>query len=198
MKSLIAGFAVLLHLTVTGQTPSLVINVIMDSAKMNFTRYKIEMKICEPKKMSEHGNWFSHDTSAINFASLTPADITCGDYFDKGMPERIAGPEDEPLINRFKFSNQLFAWENIFVFKISNQSSRAWWPEMYIVMPVKYKSFATFIDLTNIQFQSGKVVFLDELKGTYENSHLVVRQSLKNEKGVDVKDFSLKELLGKE
>jgi hypothetical protein len=197
MKILLLGLTVFLSLSSTAQSPSLTINVIMDSANMNFTRYKIEMKICVPKKMSEHGNWFSHDTSAINFASLKPADITCGGYFDKGTPEQISGPEDEPLINRFKFSNQLFAWENIFVFKISNQSSRAWWPEMYIVMPVKYKSFATFIDLTNIQFQSGKVLVIDELKGSYENSHLVVRQSLTNEKGVEVRHFPLKELLEK-
>jgi hypothetical protein len=47
-----------------------------------------------------------------------------GGYFDNGMPTLISGEEEE-LFNRFKFSNQVFAWEKIFLFRISNQSSRS-------------------------------------------------------------------------
>lgn len=167
----------------------------MDSAKAGFTRYKIEMKICKPKKMTERGNWFSHDTSRIDFASLKANDIDCGEYFDKGTPELISGPDEKPPFNRFEFSGQVFAWEQIYVFKISNWSSRGWWPEMYIVIPIKYKSFRTRIDITDIEFLSGKVIFLKELNAAYDESLLNIRQSLKNEKGVKADGFPVEKLL---
>jgi hypothetical protein len=191
------GVLLIYHLSVNAQSPGLTINVIMDSLKTGYTRYKIEMKICEPLKKTERGSWFSHDTSAIDFISLKPEAVNCGGYFDKGMPELISGQEEEIRFNEFKFSNQVFAWEKIFVFKISNRSSRGWWPEMYIVMPVKYKSFKTHIDLTGIEFLSGKVIFLTEVNALYHESLLVVRQSLENEKAIDVNDFLLKWLLEK-
>ena len=197
MKNLVFGFAILLQLTVAAQSPGLTINVIMDSTKFDHASYKIEMKICEPKKMTERGGWFSHDTSTIDFASLKMKDINCGEYFDNGMPTFISGKEEKPSFNKFNFSNQVFAWEKIFVFKISNWSSRGWWPEMYIVIPMTYKSFRTHIDITDIEFLSGKVVFLTELNASYDESKLNIRQSLKNEKAVEVKGFPLQELLEK-
>jgi hypothetical protein len=106
----------------------------------------------------------------------------------------ISGKE-EKTYNRFEFSNQVFAWEKILVFKISNSSSRGWNSEMYIVLPVKFKSFITYIDLTSIEFLSGKVVFLTDINAGYEKSSQVIRQSLKDAKPVEVKDFQLKELL---
>jgi hypothetical protein len=124
-------------------------------------------------------------------------DIDCGEYFDKGTPTLISGQEKELPFNRFEFSNQVFAWEKIFVFKISNRSSRGWWPEMYIVIPMKYKSFRTHIDITDIEFLSGKVVFLTELNASYDESLLNIRQSLKDVKAVEVRDFPLEELLEK-
>ncbi|MEI9807912.1 MAG: hypothetical protein WDO16_08615 [Bacteroidota bacterium] len=197
MKGIVLSIFILSCLTIYSQSPSLGIHVRMDSAKTGSVRYKIEMKMCEPKTKTEKGSWFSHDTSAIDFISLKADDITCGDYFSKGMPELISGTEEKMPANSFTFSNQVFAWEKIFVFKISNQSSRAWWPEMYIVMPVKYKSFLTYIDLSGIEFQSGKVIFLNEYTALQNESALYVRQSLKNAATSDVKDFPLKELLVK-
>jgi len=194
MKKLIAGFTVLFHLTATAQSPGLTINVIMDSVKADGTRYKIEMKICEPKKMTERGDWFTHDTSTIDFTSLKPTDINCGEYLDKGAPTLISGKE-EKTYNHFKFSNQIIAWEKILVFKISNASSRGWSPEMYIILPVKLKSFVTNIDLAGVEFVSGKIIFLADENGTYEKSSLVIRQSLKDAKTVEVKNFHLKDLL---
>jgi hypothetical protein len=195
MKSLLLAAIILLHFAASAQSPYLSILVKMDSAKAEFTRYKIEMKICKPKKMTEKGGWFTHDTSNINFASLKAADIKCDEYFDKGMPERISGQEEERPINQFEFGNQVFAWEEIYVFKISNRSSRGWYPEMYIVIPIKYKSFRTYIDITDIEFQSGKVIFLTNANTFYDESKLNIRQSLKNEKGTQVKDFFLREIL---
>lgn len=198
MKILILGFILLLHLTATAQSPGLTINIIMDSAKLDFTLYKIEMKICKPKKMTERGSWFSHDTSTIDFASLNANDIECGEYFDKGMGEPLTYNKEEILFNKFEFANQVFAWEKIFVFKISNWSSRGWQPEMYIVMPVKYKSFQTSIEITDIENLSGKVVFLSDVNASYDESKLNIRQSLKDAKAVELKGFPLKEMIEKE
>ena len=198
MKYLVLLIFCLVRIASIGQSPYLSILLKMDSIKSDGIRYKIEMNICEPKKMTEIGDWFSHDTSAIDFGSLKSNDINCGGWFDKGTPTLISGTEEE-LINQFKFSNQVFAWEKIFVFRISNRSSRGWIPEMYIVMPMKYKSFWTHIDIPDIAFQPGKVIFLNDMKGIYGETdgskHLSFNQSLKNEKGVDVKTFPLKDLL---
>src|SRR5437868_12291198 len=125
MKSLLSGILVLLHFTASSQSPILTINVIMDSVKADGIRYKIQMNICRPKKMTERGSWFSHDTSTIDFTSLKSNDIECGGYFDKGMPTLISGDEEE-LINQFKFSGQVFVWEEIYVFRISDHGSRGW------------------------------------------------------------------------
>ena len=196
MKLPITGIILLFHLAALAQSPGLTINVRMDSAKAGFTRYKIEMKICEPQKMTEQGGWFTHDTSRINFASLKANEISCGEYFDKGTPTLISGKEEKKY-NQFEFSGQVFAWEKIFIFRISNWSSRGWHPEMYIAIPIRYKSFRTTIDINEIEFQEGKVIFLTDLKGVYDDKKLSFTQSLKNEKGVGVKTFPLKELLEK-
>jgi len=197
MKKLMVGLALLYPFTVTAQSPGLTINVLMDSIKADGIRYKIEMKICKPKKMTQRGDWFSHDTSIIDFASLKTNDIDCGEYFDKGTPILISGEEKKPPFNQFEFSNQVFAWERIYIFRISNSSSRGWLPEMYVVLPIKYKSFRTSVDLTGIEFQSGKVLFLTDVNAAYTENTLLIQQSLKGKKTVEVKTFPLKELLGK-
>jgi hypothetical protein len=127
---------------------------------------------------------------------LKPGDFDCGDYFDNGLPTLISGQEERKPINQFEFGGQLFAWEHLFIYRISNMSSRGWISEMYIVVPVKYKSFRTKINISNIEFQSGKVVFLTDLEGKYDEKYLVLSQSLKNKKGIVAKDFPLKVLLG--
>jgi len=177
-----------------GQSPHTSIFVKMDSLKAVSTHYKIEMKICEIKS-SERGGWFTHDTSKINFNTLKTSDLSCGEYFEKGLPTLISGQEEKEPINQFEYGNQLFAWEHIFVYKISNMSSRGYMPEMYIVVPVKYKSFRTKIDISDIEFQSGKVIFITDLEGKYDDKILTLSQSLKNKKGIYEKDFPLKDIL---
>ena len=159
MRPLLSSFILLCNIAWT-QSPGLTILIKMDSAKTVSTKYKIEMKICESKKMTERGDWFSHDTSKIDFANLKPGDINCGEYFDKGAPTPISGKEEKSPFNKFEFIGQVFVWEKIFVFKISDWSSRGWHPEMYIVIPMKYKSFRTHIDLTDIEIWRVKWFFL--------------------------------------
>lgn len=103
MKYTLLTTAILIHLTATAQSPHLSFILKMDSLKSLNVRYKIEMNICKPKKMTERGSWFSHDTTTIDFALLKANDIECGGYFDKGMPTLISGEEEEE-INQFQFS----------------------------------------------------------------------------------------------
>jgi hypothetical protein len=194
MKGIISSCLLLFTINAFAQSPYLSILVKMDSVKAESTRYKIEMKICEPKKMTERGDWFTHDTSTINFASLKENEIECGKYFDNGMPTLISG-EEEKKINQFEFGNQVFAWEKIFVFAISDQSSRGWNPPMFILMPMKYKSFVTKISLTNIQFQSGKVIFLNDYMGSIKGMNITIEESLQNKNGKEVKSFPLRSIL---
>ncbi len=195
MKTFAVAILVFLKLTATAQSPYLSIVLKMDSVRAALIRYKIEMKICKPKKMTARSDRFSHDTSKIDFASLKATDINCGEYFDKGIGESLTYDKDEISFNKFQFSAQVFAWEEIHVFRITNYSSRAWWPPMYIVMPMKYKSFITLITLNDIEFQSGKVIFLTDPNASYEETKLNIRQSMKDVPGVEVKNFPLKSLL---
>jgi hypothetical protein len=195
MKSLLATMFFLNSLVVGGQSPYLSILLKMNSARANGKDYKIEMKVCEPKNISDRGDWFSHEISKIDFASLKSDEINCGEYFDKGTAELISGEEEEKSFNEFKYANQVFAWEKIFVFRISNWPSRGEKPEMYIVIPMKYKSFVTSIKLSDIEFHSGKVIFVTDFKTSQDGMYLNIDQSLKNQKITDLKDFPLKEVL---
>jgi hypothetical protein len=178
------------------QSPSLSLLLKMDSLEGKFSKYKIEMKFCEPTKMTKRRDRFSHDTSKIDFSSLKSKDISCGEYFssNEGLIQ-LSGGKDEVKGNSYEFSGQLFAWEKILVFKISPWSSRGWWPEMYVVVPIKHKSFITHVEFTNLVFQSGKVIFLSELNAFYDESKLSIDQSLKNEKAISVEQFNLKGIL---
>ncbi len=195
MKVFAVLVAFFLQFSAQAQSPSLTVYVEMDPVTTEAIRYKIEMKICEPVNMTERGDWFTRDTSAIDFASLKASDITCGDYFDKGTPELIMGEKDEEKPNTFKFSNHLFAWEKIIIVKFTNISSRGIHQPMYIVMPVKYKCFISSINLTAISFRAGKVIFLNDTHPVYKNNRLVINQSLKKIEGSEVEDSSLRELL---
>src|SRR5262245_10787586 len=103
---IIAFFA---QLSATAQSPYLSFILNMDSIKSSAFRYKIEMKICEPKTLSERGSWSNHEVSTIKFDSLRSKDINCGNYFDKGLPDLISGQKEKTPINQFEYGNQLFA-----------------------------------------------------------------------------------------
>jgi hypothetical protein len=195
MKKLVTFVILLFDLAAAAQSPGLTINLRMDPDKARAIHYKISMKICEPRKMTNRGGLFAHDTSAIDFTSLKAGDINCDDYFDNGMPTLISGEEEDRPFNQFKFSNQVFAWEKIFVFRISDTTSKTRQTDMYIVIPMKYKSFRTTIDIKGIVFQPGKVIFLTSLKGKYSDEKLSFKRSLKKIKGVDIKGFVLKGIL---
>ena len=182
--------------SVSAQSPALSIDLKMDSAKRDFRNYKIEMKFCEPGVKTNKGNWFGHDTSTIQFELLKASDIVCNKYLENGEGiEELSGKSTFQKLNSFKYSNQVFAWEKILVFKITNYSSRAWFPEMYIVLPIRYKSFVTKITLTDIVFESGTVIYLDGKKAEQVQGALQISYSCKDEKTIEVKEFSLREIV---
>jgi len=168
------------------QSPGLTVKLAIDSVKAGGVHFKIEMKFCEPLKRSKMSGYFTNDRSAINFNKLTEKDITCVDYIDNDEVKR-------PFY-KYRFSNQVFAWEKIIVWKIS-ASTRDWREPMYLILPVKIKSFVTFIEINNVEFEAGKYIWLDE-EGeiiTDKSQHLKV--SLTNRKGVDTDKCALKNIL---
>ncbi len=189
MKVFVIISFIVFHFSATAQSPYLSVFVKMDSVKSEDTWYKIEMKICEPKKMTKRGDVFSHDSSAIDFTSLQPGDIACQNYMQS---EKI---NEKETYNQFRFGNHIFAWEKILVFRISNRSSRGWWPEMYIVLPVKHKSFVTSISLSGIEFQSGKILFVSDPDITPGKPGLSFTKQLDGYTATEVNSSPLRTLL---
>jgi hypothetical protein len=185
MKAAFFLLFIFIHSFGFGQSPYLSVKAEMDS--ISSFHYKIEMKICELKKPGERGDWFSHDTSAINFASLKVDDIICGDYFETDDPQKPA--------DNFSFGNQVFAFEKILLFKITDVSHRNWIRPMYVVVPIKNKSFVTFINLNQIKFKEDCVIYFDEVQRKPDGTRLQISKSLKNHATTKVNNFSMKEIL---
>src|ERR1043165_10144746 len=100
MKPVLLIAAIFIQFAATAQSPYTSFILKMDSLMSLEVRYKIEMKICEPKKKTDIGNWESHEVSKIKFDSLQPNDISCEEWFDKGLPTLISGQEEEKPINQ--------------------------------------------------------------------------------------------------
>lgn len=177
------------------QSPYLSVKFTMDTAAKSNARYVIAMKFCSLKKPSPRKDWFSFEKSKVNFESLTPAGVQCGGYIENGGGyEYLAGDPDLNPFNEYEFGNQHFAFEDILVFKIVDSSAAKETPPMYVVFPVKYKSFVTNVSLTQVPFQPGKVVYLKDA-GVERASGLRLNASLKKMKGIAIKDYKLQAIL---
>jgi hypothetical protein len=152
MKELLFFSAIFISSIAFAQSPSLSTKLKMDVSSS--VKYKIEMKICEPINPSVSNGNFNNDTTTIIFKTLTSSQIKCGEY--------IFNYDGEKDYNKYNYSNQLFAWEKIIIWKIMDWSSRGWHEPMYIILPIKTKSFITHIEINNIVFQSDKVIWIDE------------------------------------
>ncbi len=187
MKKLLLALAFFYCQGAFAQSPGLIVNLTMDSIETGAVHFKIEMKICEPVNGSAIDGYFTNDSSTIDFKKLTEKDITCGRYIDNYK-------QDYPFYN-FRYDNQVFAWEKIIVWKIMNISSRAWYEPMYIILPVKIKSFITYIEIKDIEFEGGKFIWLDEEGVINKDNRQHLLASLKSRKGLDTNKCSLKKLL---
>lgn len=196
IRKIFLPYALLMVVMANSQSPSLSVKIQMDNESTSFLNYMIEMKICTPAKTTKKGNWFSHDTSKINFTALKEEEVDCNNYLKNGEGiEVLSGDKQFEDYNIYEYHNQVFAWEKILVFRISDQSSAAYSPYMYIILPVRYKSFVTSIALSGIIFQPGKVIFLDNLKTEYEENALYIQKNLKHINGVDVKNLTVLQFL---
>lgn len=187
MKKLLFVLAIFYCHGVIAQSPGLIVNLTMDSIKTGAVHFKMEMKICEPVSKSKTNGYFTNDSSTIDFKKLREKDVTCGRYIDNY--ETVY-----PFYN-FRYGNQLFAWEKIIIWKISNISSRALHMPMYIILPVKIKSFITYIEIKDIEFEGGTFIWLDEEGVINKDKRQHLSVSLKKRKGLDTDECSLKKLL---
>jgi hypothetical protein len=178
----------------TAQSPYLSVKFKMDTAGKTDARYAIAMKFCSLKEPTPRNDWFSFEKSKVNFETLNASGVQCGDYIvNGGGLEYLAGDPGLSPFNDYEFGNQKFAYESILVFKVVDSSSKESLP-MYVVFPVKYKSFVTSISLSGVPFQPGKVVYLKDA-AVKRSSNLRLSASLKKMKGSAVKDFRWKEIL---
>ena len=64
---------------------------------------------------------------------------------------------------------------------------------MFIVIPIRYESFVTFIELNDIVFKSGKVIYLDKLPDKRnKDKHLIIKESLKNYPAISYDELPVK------
>jgi len=167
------------------QSPSLSVRLQMifsDSAN-----YKIEMKICKPVKGSLVNDYFNNETSTINFKSLNIDEISCGDY--------ILSYDNTKHENIYYYSNQVFAWEKVLIWRITNDDAASKRKSMYIILPVKMKSFVTNIQLSDIKFQAGKFIWINETGVIDENKHQLLKLSLKNNEAVAIGESNFKNII---
>ena len=182
MKSFLLVFAFFYCQDISAQSPGLIIHFDVDSLKAEGSDFKIEMKFCEPVKRTQSKNYFTNDSSAIDFKRLTENDISCENYIQN----------DNNNANHYYFSNQVFAWEKIIIWKISLASGKE---PMYVILPVKIKSFVTFIDVKDLVFQPGKFIWIDETGKTSADNGRNFLFSLRNSKAINVDQCSLKNIL---
>ena len=177
------------YLIGTAQSPFLTVRLNMDQVDTvtSQNNFKIEMKIGFPKKKSEKGNWFSMDTSTINFSALKASEISFGDYRQAGTGiEVLSGEENQSVHNSFNYGNIIYAWESILIFRITNTSSTTAQQPMYVIVPMKYKCFFSTVTIEEVVFKSGHVVFIENVVATYTKERLFINLSLKNETGIAV------------
>lgn len=184
MKPFYLIVAVCFYNTAFAQSPSLSVLIKMDLEKNNSIDYRIEMKICEPVTPSPNKNYFDNERSSINFKALSDTDIVCGKY--------TSTYNTENEFNGYQYSNQVFAWEKLLVWKITNESSRDWKKPMFLVLPVKLKSFVTHIEITDVAFQQGNLLWLADDGKLLKNKRQQFNISVKDRKGIALTKADLK------
>ncbi|MBK8312186.1 MAG: hypothetical protein IPL04_16045 [Chitinophagaceae bacterium] len=57
---------------------------------------------------------------------------------------------------------------------------------MYVIVPIKHKSFVSSVSIADVTYKSGNVVFIDKATATFPNKRLTINHSLKNETGIRI------------
>lgn len=194
MKKTAIILCLAISMAASAQSPYLSVMAAMDGEESKNKQYKIELKFCQPVKMTGKGSWFTRDTSAINFGALKTEGVTCGGYSGNGDgTEVLSGNKKFAKYNFYEYSNQVFAWELMLVFRITDSTAGATKPPMYIVLPIKYKSFVTHVTLDSISFYPGKVIFIDQATASYQGNALYITSTSKSSTGIPIKESPVKE-----
>lgn len=189
MKYLILFICFCIAILAKAQSPGLSVIASMNTKQEQSRQYKIEMKICSPIVMTERGGWFTHDTSAIDFGNLKLSEVTCGKFSGNGDGvEVLSGNKEFAKYNFYEYQNQVFAWENILVFRITDSTAGSQLEAMYIVLPVRYKSFSTDVYIENILFQPGRLLLLNTTEASYKGGDLIIRPLLEKVTGMTLKN----------
>jgi hypothetical protein len=187
MKKLLLVFTFVYCHVAFAQSPYLSVNLNIDSVKAGSIKFKIDMKICQPANGSAIKDHFGNTISTIDFKTLKEKEIKCDEY--------ISNDEKANGFYKFHYGNQVYAWEKILICRIVNWSSTTWEQPMYLVLPVKIGSFVTHINLEEIEYKSGKLIWLDETGVIDKNRTQQISIKLNNRKGIDVDSWALKKLL---
>ena len=165
----------LLTVKVFSQSPYLSVKLKMDAESIKHTAYQIEMKFCEPNKKTESTGLISNDTSSILLNALKTNEVNCGIFFKNGEGKEIlTGDKTISKYNIFEYGNQVFAWEKLLVFRISDTADNDPENVMYIILPMVYKSFRTSVEITDVVFQPGKMILADKLTTEYADKWLQI------------------------
>lgn len=184
MKKLLFALIFFYSHSAYAQSPGLIIHFNVDSIKADVLDFKIEMKFCEPHKRTTSKSPFTKDSSTIDFKKLAEKDISCEAYIGNYNSNTY----------HYYFSNQVFAWEKIIIWKLSAASGNSK-EYMYVILPVKIKSFVTFIEINDVVFEPGKFIWIDEQGKSERNSGLDLLFSLKKSQATDINKCSLKSIL---
>jgi len=177
---------VLSAISLNAQSPYLSVKAIMLRDSIYDADYSIELQICSVKKGPANSKLFSGDTTKIDFTKLLPGDFNYSEPISGSNPH-------QPQLNKFSYSNQVYAFEKILILRIMNRSSAGLMPAMFVVIPIKYESFVTFVEISNIVFESGEIIYLDKVPNKRDKEkHLVINESLKHYPSISMKEFPLK------
>jgi hypothetical protein len=122
----------------------------------NNADYKIEVTTCqfEYDPVIPSGDyWFGKDTSLLNWDNIPDT-----------MIQKLICNTAETKGSNYEYSNQAMVWENICAIKIIRNLSDT----MFIVFPVKIKSFVTFIKLGVIPFKRGLYDLTETITYTFK------------------------------
>lgn len=179
--------------SVNAQSPGLAIDVNMNGKDTVGKRLFIEMRLCTLKQESEKGSWFSKDTSTINFNNLTSVDFDCSKYMYNGEGKEVLNGNGQfTRYNQFTYSNQVYAWEKIIVIRITNTNPGNNQKPMFIIMPVKNKSFVTTIVFEKVPFRSNSIFYIEDATAMYKKTNLYLTANLEKYTPVPVENCHLK------
>lgn len=148
-----------LSTSISAQSPYYSIMFSIEQNLKEDITYSYFHKLCTNEELTFSSDWFSHDTSTVDWENLSQDEIA-GFYCSELKTE---------VDKYFKYSNQLLAYNRIAHIEIS-RSIKCEVETMIIVFPVMIQSFFTEIDLRGLKFRKGIYEISDGLNYDLEDN----------------------------